>query len=91
MPRKDQWWYDYEYTDTFAGEANYCWVRRGTVKATTLYGALRVARAEAGLTGERGDISGSFGDSVHWVPRGTATVLMIQERMEPPENEESGD
>jgi len=23
--------YEYEYTDTFAGEANYCWVRRGKV------------------------------------------------------------
>lgn len=23
--------YEYEYTDTFAGEANYCWVERGKV------------------------------------------------------------
>ena len=23
--------YTYEYTDTFGGEANYCWVKRGTV------------------------------------------------------------
>ena len=23
--------YEYEYTDTFAGEANYCWVKRGKV------------------------------------------------------------
>lgn len=23
--------YDVQYTDTFAGEANYCWVRRATV------------------------------------------------------------
>ena len=23
--------YEYEYTDTFAGEANYSWVRRGSV------------------------------------------------------------
>lgn len=23
--------YDVEYTDTFAGEANYCWVKRATV------------------------------------------------------------
>lgn len=23
--------FDYEYTDTFAGEANYCWVKRGKV------------------------------------------------------------
>lgn len=32
--------YKYEYTDTFAGEANYCWVRRGkvTMPELTHYG-----------------------------------------------------
>jgi hypothetical protein len=32
--------YEYEYTDTFAGEANYCWVRRGkvTMPELTRYG-----------------------------------------------------
>jgi hypothetical protein len=25
--------YDIEMTDTFAGEANYCWVRRATIEA----------------------------------------------------------
>jgi len=32
--------YDVEYTDTFAGEANYCWVRRAviTVPELTHYG-----------------------------------------------------
>ena len=32
--------YDVEYTDTFGGEANYCWVRRGsvTVPELTHYG-----------------------------------------------------
>ena len=28
--------YTYEYTDTFAGEANYCWVRRGKVNVPGL-------------------------------------------------------
>ena len=28
--------FGYEYTDTFAGEANYAWVRRGTVTAPEL-------------------------------------------------------
>lgn len=28
--------YQVEYTDTFAGEANYCWVRRATVKMPEL-------------------------------------------------------
>lgn len=28
--------FEYEYTDTFAGEANYCWVKRGTVSVPEL-------------------------------------------------------
>jgi hypothetical protein len=28
--------YEYEYTDTFAGEANYCWVNRGKVSIPEL-------------------------------------------------------
>ena len=28
--------FEYEYTDTFAGEANYCWVKRGSVRVPEL-------------------------------------------------------
>ena len=28
--------YDVEYTDTFAGEANYCWVKRATIRMPEL-------------------------------------------------------
>lgn len=28
--------YQYEYTDTFGGEANYCWVKRGKVSMPEL-------------------------------------------------------
>jgi len=28
--------FSYEYTDTFNGEANYCWVKRGTVSVPEL-------------------------------------------------------
>lgn len=28
--------FKFEYTDTFAGEANYCWVKRGTVTVPEL-------------------------------------------------------
>ena len=28
--------WEYEYTDTFGGEANYCWVKRGTVTVPDL-------------------------------------------------------
>lgn len=32
--------FEYEYTDTFGGEANYCWVKRGkvTIPELTYYG-----------------------------------------------------
>lgn len=30
-----------EVTDTFSGEANYCWVRRYKIKASTFTGAIR--------------------------------------------------
>lgn len=49
--------YEYEYTDTFAGEANYCWVKRGKVSmpelahygydgGTNYYRANRIASRE---------------------------------------------
>jgi len=79
MPRKDQWAYNYEYTDTFGGEANYCWVRRGTVIATTIHGAMRMARSEIGLSGVRGDIVADFVSESRWKPRGCCTILIVSE------------
>ncbi len=35
-----------EVTDTFAGEANYCWVRRYKVKASSVLGAIRKVSSE---------------------------------------------
>ena len=40
--------YFVELTDTFAGEANYCWVRRYIVKAKTMRGAMRKVSAHNG-------------------------------------------
>ena len=28
--------YEYEYTDTFGGDANYCWVERGKIRVSEL-------------------------------------------------------
>lgn len=41
--------YYVEMTDTFGGEANYCWVRRLYVNARTMSGALRKASRHWGL------------------------------------------
>ena len=39
-----------EVTDTFSGEANYCWVHRFKVKASTMMGAIRKVGQEMGLS-----------------------------------------
>ena len=48
--------YKIEVTDTFAGEANYCWVNRYTVKAKSIQGAVSKLAREIG-TGWRKDYS----------------------------------
>ena len=69
-----------EYTDTFGGEANYCWVRRATIRPAkdTLRAVLRAARAALGLSGVKGDIVANYGDEYHWKPRGACTILMVR-------------
>jgi hypothetical protein len=63
--RKPQQYFFFEVTDTCGGEANYCWVRRYKVKASSLRGAvLKVAREE-GYSGRiRADYS--TGDMKRW-------------------------
>lgn len=39
--------FTFEVTDTFCGEANYCWVRRHKIEAKNLHGALcKLSRIE---------------------------------------------
>jgi hypothetical protein len=52
--------FDIEMTDTFGGEANYCWVVRDTIKATTMSGALRVFKRKHGVGRTRKEYD--FGD-----------------------------
>jgi hypothetical protein len=40
-----------EVTDTFGGEANYCWVKRGTTKAVTRRGIVKAVKDLAGWGG----------------------------------------
>jgi len=40
--------WDIEITDTFGGEANYCWARRFTVKAKSIRGAVNKFAREHG-------------------------------------------
>ena len=65
--------YAYEYTDTFAGEPNYCWVKRGQVKARNMAHAVRLAKRALNLSGLRCSGSAEFG----LIPRGTCTILFV--------------
>jgi hypothetical protein len=50
MKREKPFQWSFELTDTFGGEANYAWVRRGTIKASTPSGAIRAAKRALGIT-----------------------------------------
>lgn len=68
-----------EYTDTFGGEANYCWVRRARMPAKpgeSQRGILRRAKALVGLSGLRGRTYG-HGDFYEFRPYGMCTVLFV--------------
>lgn len=55
--------YDVEVTDTFGGEANYCWVLRFSVRAASPVGAIRIA---AKKTGFRFRKVADFGDCIRY-------------------------
>lgn len=67
-----------EYTDTFAGEANYSWVRRAYIPSDGLsrLALIRRAKAWAGLSGVPCEVS-SFGLGYVIRPRRMATVLFV--------------
>ena len=74
--------YIVEMTDTFGGEANYCWIHRFIVTASTHHGAMRKVSRETGFTAR----CTMPGDPERWDAVGAcvcffvefATDLMIQ-------------
>ena len=70
--------YQYEYTDTFGGDANYSWVDRGTVRAKSMRSAIRKAREAVGLTGVKGRAE-DWGGNYAFRPYGSATILFVNE------------
>ena len=65
-----------EITDTFGGEANYSWVTRHKVKASTVRGAIcKLARA-SGLSWRK--VSG-YGDSVRYDSASGATCAFVSD------------
>lgn len=73
---------DVEYTDTFGGEANYCWVDRQSLElpaGLSDLAIMRRAKAAVGLSGMRGR-SYCHGDMWEFRPYGSATVMFANVR-----------
>ena len=71
--------FNVEYTDTFGGEANYCWVQRETIETPydpTTSLVMRRAKASVGLNGVRGVVT-NYGDTIEFRPYGMATVMFV--------------
>jgi len=69
----------FEYTDTFGGDANYSWVRRTELQLPANISdraLVRRAKAWAGLTGCRCTVS-NYGDMMDIRPQGSCTVLFV--------------
>lgn len=69
--------YDYEMTDTYAGEANYCWVRRGQVKARSFRGAIIAAKRAVGWRPRRHRVTMDTGDMVRIDAKGACICMFI--------------
>lgn len=67
-----------EYTDTFAGEANYSWVRRATFEAPdNASDALLVRRAKRALGIAGRHAKSGHADCIVLHPAGECTVIFI--------------
>lgn len=71
----------YEVTDTFGGEANYSWVKRGTVRCKegedySDLAAVRRVKKAIGWNGVRCEVE-RFGDLITLRPRSMAQVCFI--------------
>lgn len=73
--------YAVEYTDTFAGGANYCWVKRAVIDAPADAKAaliMRRAKKAIGISGARGRTT-EYGEVIEFRPYGYNMVLFVSE------------
>ena len=69
--------WEIECTDTFSGEANYCWVKRFRVRACSVRGAAIVAARHLGYSG-RVRCAGSWGNGARYDVQGMAVCFFVQ-------------
>jgi hypothetical protein len=65
-----------ELTDTFGGEANYSWVTRRLVRATTPMGAARKFARHSGLSVRK---VADYGDMVRYDSASGATCMFVSD------------
>lgn len=67
-----------EYTDTFGGEANYCWVKRDSfmLESVDVKFVKAFAKDLMGLKGVKG-MWEDYGDDLIFRPRGSCTVMFV--------------
>lgn len=65
-----------EITDTFGGEANYSWVTRHKVKASTVRGAICKLARDSGLHWRR---ESDYGDCVRYDSASGATCAFVSD------------
>ena len=68
--------YFVEITDTFGGEANYSWVKRLKVKASTMRGAVNKVSRDSVLTWH---CVGDYGDMKRYDSESGATCFFIED------------
>lgn len=70
--------FDVEVTDTFGGEANYCWVDRDTieVKTDTQRAIIRAAKKAMGWNGVRCKVD-NMGDEYHVRPYRLCQIMFV--------------
>jgi hypothetical protein len=64
-----------EITDTFAGEANYSWVTRHKVKASTIRGAVVRINRDSGLGFHKVN---DYGDTTRYNSKSGATCAFVE-------------
>ena len=66
--------YFVEMTDTFGGEANYSWVNRFLVNASSFQGAISKVTRE---TGYKARCTGNYGDMAQYKANGACIVYFV--------------
>ena len=64
-----------EITDTFGGQANYSWVTRHVIRASTMRGAIGKLSRRSGIGWRRVD---NYGDQARYDSRSGATCCFIE-------------